>query len=217
MDAAELIPITVGRIGGGLDIPEFCGLARYAMDAMSGQIMRAPSKSESHGRIGESAVCAKCWMHGIPAYSTGGLRSNFAGSDLIVETADPRRKCWVQVKTGAPTAKGQVYLTQSAGDTDLVKDKFAADFVVFVNVDPRTAKWHAHDGSLDFANLSFYVVPATHANAMVRHALEIQAATPRRDGRRRSLTNVAIHVPMDQMSQYRDAWALLKAASATAI
>jgi hypothetical protein len=41
-------------------------------------------------------------MHGITAYFTGGLRNNFAGSDIIVETKDPRRKLWVQMKTGAP-------------------------------------------------------------------------------------------------------------------
>jgi len=52
-------------------------------------------KSHSHGKIGEAAVYAKCWMHGIPAYFTGGLRSNFAGSDLIVETTDARKKLWV--------------------------------------------------------------------------------------------------------------------------
>jgi hypothetical protein len=60
-------------------------------------------KLQSHGKIGEAATYAKCWMHGIPPYHTGGLRSNFAGSDLIVDTADPRQKLWIQVKTGAPT------------------------------------------------------------------------------------------------------------------
>jgi hypothetical protein len=43
-------------------------------------------------------------MHGIPAYNTGGLRANFAGSDLIIETGDQRKKLWLQVKTGAPIA-----------------------------------------------------------------------------------------------------------------
>lgn len=66
-------------------------------------------KSESHGKIGEAAVFAKCWMHSIPAYFTGGLRINFAGSDLIVETAERRRKLWVQVKTGAPILKDHVH------------------------------------------------------------------------------------------------------------
>lgn len=31
-------------------------------------------KTQSHGKIGEAAVTAKCWMHGIPAYNTRGLR-----------------------------------------------------------------------------------------------------------------------------------------------
>jgi hypothetical protein len=31
-------------------------------------------KQQSHGKIGEAAVAAKCWMHGIPAYNTAGLR-----------------------------------------------------------------------------------------------------------------------------------------------
>jgi hypothetical protein len=30
-------------------------------------------KQQSHGRIGEAAVVAKCWMHGIPAYNTAGI------------------------------------------------------------------------------------------------------------------------------------------------
>jgi hypothetical protein len=45
-------------------------------------------KTQSHGKTGEAAVTAKCWMHGIPAYNTSGLRANFAGSDLIVDTSD---------------------------------------------------------------------------------------------------------------------------------
>ena len=61
----------------------------------------------------------------------GGLRSNFAGSDLIVETKGPRRKLWVQVKAGAPLLKEHVYLTQCAGDHDLEIQKFDADFVIF--------------------------------------------------------------------------------------
>ena len=80
-------------------------------------------KSQSHGRIGEAAVYAKCWMHGIPAYFTDGLRNNFAGSDLIVETKDRRRKLLVQVKTGAPILKDHIYLTQCSGDEDLSRPK----------------------------------------------------------------------------------------------
>lgn len=52
-------------------------------------------------------MTAKCWMNGIPAHNTNGLRANFAGSDIIIDTDDPRKKLLVQVKTGysllAPT------------------------------------------------------------------------------------------------------------------
>lgn len=57
-------------------------------------------KTQSHGHIGEAAVAAKCWMNGIAAYSTGGLRANFAGSDLLIDTKDPKVKRLVEVKTG---------------------------------------------------------------------------------------------------------------------
>lgn len=83
-------------------------------------------KTLSHGRIGEAAVAAKCWMHGIAAYSTGGLRANFAGSDLIVDTTDRHRKLWVQVKTGSSATNDQIYLTQCAGEDNLVNEKFVA-------------------------------------------------------------------------------------------
>ncbi|MHA6847372.1 hypothetical protein [Ralstonia syzygii] len=152
-------------------------------------------------------------MHGIPAYSTGGLRANFAGSDIIVETVELRTKLWVQVKTGAPILKGYVYLTQCAGDNDLAIDKFTADFIVFVNIDVRIAKTHTHDGSLDFRNLSFYVVPGIAANRIYRTALEGWAAKPKRDGGRRKLSNMAVHVASERMEEYRDAWALLKSVS----
>ena len=164
------------------------------------------SKSQSHGRIGEAATYAKCWMHGIPAYSTGGLRANFAGSDLIVETGDPRSKLWVQVKTGAPLLKDYVYLTQCAGDADLLGDKFAADFVVFVNLNLKLAKSHEHDGSLDFSALTFYIVPRAQANLLYREALQGWADKPKRDGDRRKLSNMAVHVRADCMTEFKDAW-----------
>lgn len=172
--------------------------------------MSAITKSKSHGRIGEAAVYAKCWMHGIPAYNTGGLRANFAGSDLIVETSDARKKVWIQVKTGAPIVKGHVYLTQCSGDEDLKADKFSADYVVFVNLDLKIAKSHTHNGSLDFSNLTFYVVPAIDANRIYREALEFWASKPKRDGGRRKLGNMAVHATNDKMSQYLDAWENLK-------
>lgn len=179
---------------------------------VKGQYMPTLSKSLSHGRIGEAAVSAKCWMHGIPAYNTGGLRANFAGSDLIIETGDPRKKLWVQVKTGAPIEKDRVYLTQCAGESDLKEEKFQADFVIFVNLDLKAAKSHLHDGSLDFNNLSYYVVPRKQANSLFFEAVKTAADKPKRDGHPRKLTNLAVHVPNKFMEKYRDAWAQLKTA-----
>ena len=173
--------------------------------------MPAPSKSQSHGRIGEAAVFAKCWMHGLRAHHTGGLRANFAGSDLIVETGDLREKLWVQVKTGAPILKDHVYLTQCSGDEDLKRKKFTADFVVFVNLNLRTAKTHTHNGALDFDALSYYVVPVAQANRIYRDALAHWAAKPKRDGGRRKLGNMAVHAPMTKMVKYKDAWNQLSA------
>ena len=178
--------------------------------------MYIPSKSQSHGRIGEAAVLAKCWMHGIPAHNTGGLRANFAGSDLIVESSDLRNGIWVQVKTGAPTLKNYVYLTQCAGDKDLTAPKFSADFVVFVNLEVRTAKSHTHDGSLDFQSLSFYIVPGAKANLIYQEAVKALAAKPKRDGGSRKLANMAVDVPCDDMADYKDAWSQLKSASKAA-
>jgi len=92
-------------------------------------------KQQSHGKIGEASVAAKCWMHGIPAYNTAGLRANFAGSDLLVDTSDPTRKLLIQVKTGYNPSPDWVYMTQCAGEHELEKPKFVSDFVVFVNLD----------------------------------------------------------------------------------
>ncbi len=135
-------------------------------------------KTQSHGRIGEAAVTAKCWMHGIPAHNTNGLRANFAGSDLIVDTKDPRRKLLVQVKTGYSPAKGQVYLTQASGEGDLEDDKFKADFVVFVNIEKKAGEAHQHDGTLDFSHLSYFVVPVDAANKAFRAAVKREFARP---------------------------------------
>ncbi|MBM3814869.1 MAG: hypothetical protein FJW20_24860 [Acidimicrobiia bacterium] len=170
-------------------------------------------KSQSHGRIGEAAVYAKCWMHGIAAYFTGGLRNNFAGSDLIVETKDQRRKLWVQVKTGAPVLKDHVYFTQCAGDGDLTTDKFDSDFVVLVNLQPQAALKHAHQGELGFEHLSFFVVPSEEANTIYRRWLRHWHAKPKRDGGVRKLANMAVHAPASEMAPYQDAWHLLKARS----
>lgn len=170
-------------------------------------------KSHSHGKIGEAAVYAKCWMHGIPAYFTGGLRLNFAGSDLIVETTDARKKLWVQVKTGAPILKNHVYLTQCKGECDLEIEKFEADFVVFVNIETKVGTKHVHAGELGFEHLSFYVLPRDAANQLYQRWLAHWHAKPKRDGEQRKLGNMAVHVPTAEMEQYRDAWRLLKAQS----
>jgi hypothetical protein len=175
--------------------------------------MSTLSKSVSHGRVGEAATYAKCWMNGIRAYHTGGLRSNFAGSDLIVETEDQREKLWIQVKAGAPAQKDSVYLTQCAGDGDLHCEKFSADFVVFVNLDAKKAQSHSHDGSLNFEHLTFYVVPRKEANRLYRNVVTHLAEKPKRDGGRRKLSNMAVHVPEEQMREYRDAWHRIKVSS----
>lgn len=171
-------------------------------------------KSQSHGKIGEAAVYAKCWMHGVPAYFTGGLRNNFAGSDLIVETRNQRTKLWVQVKTGAPIVKDHVYFTQCSGDADLSVPKFNSDFVVFVNLETRPALKHTHEGELGFEHLSFYVVPSARANALYKKWLTYWHKKPKRDGGVRKLGNMAVHVPIVEMTKYRDAWRLLKTRSA---
>ncbi|HXG29586.1 MAG TPA: hypothetical protein VNJ47_12150 [Nevskiales bacterium] len=153
-------------------------------------------------------------MNGIPAYFTGGLRNNFAGSDLIVETGDPRKKLWVQVKTGAPILKDHVYLTQCAGEDDLGRDKFDSDFVVFVNIELSAAKKHNHAGELGFEHLSFYVVPRKAANSLYQRWLGHWHAKPKRDGQQRKLGNMAVHVPRQEIEQYQNAWSLLLGKSA---
>lgn len=168
------------------------------------------SKKESHGRIGEAAVAAKCWMHGIRAWDTGGLRRNFAGSDLLIDTPSLHRKLLVQVKTGYITTPGHVYLTQCTGERDMTDDKFDADFVVFVNLDPRVAAAHEHDGSLDFSHLSFYVVPRDAANRIFKREVKKGYERPLRNGGQRKLTYMAVSVPTSEMDQYRDAWHILK-------
>lgn len=172
-----------------------------------------PAKQESHGRIGEAAVRAKCWMNGIRAYDTAGLRANFAHSDLLIETTDPRRPLWVQVKSGYPVRRDSVYLTQCLGESDREGDKFAADFVVFVNLEPSVAKAHDHDGSLKFEHLSFFVMPQEPANELFRRLVNEEEARPKRDGGKRSLQNMAVDASAADMNSYRDAWQLIRLAS----
>jgi hypothetical protein len=171
--------------------------------------MAASAKQLSHGRIGEAAVYAKCWMHGIQAYFTGVLKHNFPGSDLLVAT-DRLQKRWIEVKTGYSVQKDGVYLTQSSGEDDLKKHKFTADFVVFVNLDPESAKKHTHNGELDFSDLAYYVVPRDEANRIFREALQRDADRPKKDGTKRSLKNVAVHASLKEIERFRDAWNLLK-------
>ena len=168
-------------------------------------------KTQSHGRIGEAAVTAKCWMNGIPAHNANGLRANFAGSDIIIDTDDPRRKRLVQVKAGYSPTKELVYLTQSTGVGDLTEDKFRADFVVFVNIDKKAGESHRHLGTLSFEHLSYYVVPVEQANQIFREAVQREYDRPllRKEGRR-SLANMAVNVPPAAMAMYRDAWHLLR-------
>jgi hypothetical protein len=163
-------------------------------------------KTQSHGKIGEAAVTAKCWMHGIPAYNTAGLRANFAGSDLIVDTSDPTKKMLIQVKTGYSPSSGWVYLTQCASERDLTGDKFVADFVVFVNLDRKVASSHEHNGELDFQHLTFYVVPREEANRLYREAVRRQYEQPLRTGGQRKLGNMAVNVASAEMARFKDAW-----------
>ena len=169
-------------------------------------------KTQSHGRIGEAAVTAKCWMNGIPAHNTNGLRANFAGSDLIVDTHDPRKKLLIQVKTGFCPAKELIYLTQASGKDDLTKDKFHADFVVFVNMNKKVGESHNHRGTLDFSHLSYYVVPTDAANMLFREAVRRDYAKPliKTPEKTRSLSNMAVNVEPKAMVKYRDAWQLLR-------
>lgn len=168
-------------------------------------------KTQSHGRIGEAAVTAKCWMNGVPAHNTNGLRANFAGSDIIIDTSDPRRKLLVQVKTGYSPTKGQVYLTQARGDRDLTEDRFAADFVVFVNVDKKAGDSHEHRGTLGFEHLTFFVVPADVANQVYREAVHREYKRPLlKSSGQRSLSNMAVNVLPEQLMAYKDAWRLLR-------
>ena len=169
-------------------------------------------KKESHGRIGEAAVTAKCWMNGVPAYNTNGLRANFAKSDLIVNTHNPRIKLLVQVKTGYSPAKEGVYLTQASGEDDLTKDKFDADFVVFVNMNRRVGQSHNHRGTLDFSHFTYYVVPADAANKLFRNAVHREYAKPliKTPDKQRSRGNLAVNVETQTMVEYKDAWQLLR-------
>ena len=174
-------------------------------------IIEQPNKKTSHGRIGEAMTTAKCWMNGIPAHNTNGLRANFAGSDLIIDTADPSKKLLVQVKAGFSPSKGQVYLTQASGEVDLKKPKFKANFVVFVNIDRKAGQSHRHRGTLDFKHFTFFVVPCKVANKLFRDAVQREYDRPLiKTGGRRKLTNLAVNVEPEAMKGYENAWHILR-------
>lgn len=166
-------------------------------------------KQQSHGKIGEAAVTAKCWMHGIPAYNTAGLSANFAGSDLIVDTPDPSRKLLIQVKTGYNSSPDWVYMTQCAGEQELEKPKFVSDFVVLVNLDKKIGSRHEHKGELDFQHLSFYVVPRDSANSLYRAALLREHTRPLKMGGQRKLGNLSVNIASSEMAEFKDAWHLI--------
>ena len=166
-------------------------------------------KTQSHGKIGEAAVTAKCWMYGIPAYNTAGLRANFAGSDLIVDTHDPAKKLLIQVKTGYNPSEEWVYMTQCSGEHELLEDKFVSDFIVFVNLDRKVGNGHQHKGELDFQHLAFYVVPRADANRLYRAAVQRDYDRPLKTGGVRKLGNMAVHVAAVDMAAYRNAWQLI--------
>lgn len=151
-------------------------------------------------------------MHGIPAYDTGGLRANFAGSDLLIDTEDPRKKLLIQVKTGYRPRPDIVYLTQSSGESELERARFVSDFVVFVNIDKKVGSTHRHEGELDFSHLIYFVVPRDDANRIYTAALKRDYARPLKTGGVRKLGGMAVVVALEEMSCYRDAWYLLKAA-----
>lgn len=167
-------------------------------------------KTQSHGRIGEAAVSAKCWMHGIAAYNTGGLRANFVGSDLIIDTEDPRKKLLIQVKAGFNPKHDIVYLTQCGGEDELETEKFVSDFVVFVNIDKKVGSSYEHDGSLNFEHLTYFVVPRDDANRIYMGAVRRDYAKPLKTGGVRKLGGMAVNVPLEDMRQFKDAWHLIK-------
>jgi hypothetical protein len=155
-------------------------------------------------------------MHGIPAYNTAGLRANFAGSDLIVDTNDPTKKLLIQVKTGYNPSGEWVYMTQCSGEHELTEDKFVSDFVVFVNLDRKVGNGHAHNGELDFQHLTFYVVPRADANRLYRAAVKRDYDRPlKKSGGVRKLGNIAVNVTAADMAPYRNAWHLIRGAGET--
>jgi len=149
-------------------------------------------------------------MHGIPAYNTAGLRANFAGSDLLVDTPDPTHKLLIQVKTGYSPGPGWVYTTQCSGEDELQRPKFVSDFVVFVNLDKKAGTKHSHNGELDFQHLAFYVVPRDKANALYLAALKREHDRPLLRGGQRKLGNLAVNVSADLMNEFKDAWHLIR-------
>lgn len=117
----------------------------------------------------------------------------------------------VQVKAGYSPSNEQVYLTQCKGEEELSEDKFASDFVVFVNIDRKVGSAHQHEGALGFEHLSFFVVPRDIANTVYRDAVNREYQRPLKTGGQRKLGNMAVNVPLEVLAQYKDAWQLMRA------
>ncbi len=116
----------------------------------------------------------------------------------------------VQVKAGYSPSDEQVYLTQCKGEEELTEDKFASDFVVFVNIDRKVGSAHEHEGKLSFEHLSFFVVPREVANRVYREAVNREYERPLRTGGRRKLGNMAVNVSVETLLEYKDAWTLMQ-------
>ena len=174
---------------------------------MPKETLKQANKSQAHGQIGEAVVVAKCWMHGLRAYRTAALATHFANADIVVAAENlPHRPAWIEVKTGYPAKRGQVYLTQYSSDGAAHKEKFGADVVVFVNIEPGVGRKHKCDGLLDFTALSCYVVPRAVANSLFMRQVKLEAATPKANGEPRSMRNLAVHASVADMEIYREAW-----------
>ena len=92
----------------------------------------------------------------------------------------------------------------------MVEDKFAADFVVFVNIDQKIGMKHQHDGTLGFEHLTFYVVPCDDANRVYREVVKKESERPTKAGGQRKLANLSVVVSSTELQQYKDAWSLLR-------
>ncbi len=100
-----------------------------------------------------------------------------------------------------PSAKGEV---------DLTEEKFVSDFVIFVNIDKKAGTSHQHDGTLRFDHVAFYAVSREAANKIYKTAVQRDYAIPLWARGTRKLANIAVTVPGNEMSQYLEAWYLMR-------